>query len=50
MESERLWEILKSVLLKKEIKDLDDEIDNTVYKLYGIDEKQRKIIEESETS
>jgi hypothetical protein len=40
----------KRVLLEKEIKEADDEIDNIVYELYGIDDKEKKVIEESETA
>jgi len=33
--------------LEKEIQKLDDEIDEEVYKLYGITDKEKKIIEDS---
>ena len=33
--------------LEKEIRKIDDEIDEQVYKLYGITEEEKKIIEES---
>lgn len=33
--------------LEKEIQKLDDEIDEEVYKLYGITAEEKKIIEES---
>ena len=33
--------------LEKEIKKIDDEIDQEVYKLYGITKEEQKIIEES---
>jgi len=33
--------------LEKEIQKLDSEIDEEVYKLYGITEEEKKIIEES---
>ena len=40
----------KSVMLETEIRDADDEIDKIVYELYGIDENEKKIIEENETA
>ena len=33
--------------LEKEIQKLDNEIDEEVYKIYGITEEEKKIIEES---
>ena len=35
------------VQLEKEIQKLDHEIDEEVYKLYGVTEEEKKIIEES---
>ena len=37
----------EKVRLEKEIQKLDNEIDEEVYKLYGIAEEEKKIIEES---
>lgn len=37
----------KKVHLEKEIQKLDDEIDQEVYKLYGITSKEQKIIDDS---
>jgi hypothetical protein len=37
----------EKVRLEKEIQKLDDEIDEEVYKLYGITDEEKKIIEDS---
>ena len=41
------WETDKKTRLEKEIQKLDNEIDEEVYKLYGITEEEKRIIEES---